>query len=67
MHTALTGQPVTVDQVDASAIRIRGLGAAQIGHLAFEAGVELHELSVQRFDLEELFFALTSEQQEPQP
>jgi ABC-2 type transport system ATP-binding protein len=53
--------------VDATGVRIRGLNAAQVGHLAFEAGVELHELSVQRFDLEELFFALTSEQQETQP
>jgi ABC-2 type transport system ATP-binding protein len=67
LHTALTGQPVTVDAVDATGVRIRGLNAAQVGHLAFEAGVELHELSVQRFDLEELFFALTSEQQETQP
>ena len=29
-------------------------------HLAFRVGVELHELSGQRFDLEELFFSLTA-------
>ena len=36
------------------------LAIGQIGHLAFVAGVELHELSTQRFDLEDLFFSLTS-------
>jgi ABC-2 type transport system ATP-binding protein len=35
------------------------MSPAQVGHLAFTAGVELHELSAQRFDLEQLFFALT--------
>jgi ABC-2 type transport system ATP-binding protein len=62
LHTALTGQPVTVEPVDATAVRVRGMSAAQLGNLAFTAGVELHELSLQRFDLEELFFALTSGQ-----
>jgi hypothetical protein len=32
---------------------------SRIGHLAITEGVELHELSVQGFDWEELFFALT--------
>jgi ABC-2 type transport system ATP-binding protein len=62
LHTALTGQPIQVEPLDATGLRIRGLSAAQVGHLAFTGGVELHELSNQRFDLEELFFALTSEQ-----
>jgi ABC-2 type transport system ATP-binding protein len=62
LHTALTGQPVTVEPVDPTAVRVRGMSAAQLGNLAFTAGVELHELSLQRFDLEELFFALTSGQ-----
>jgi ABC-2 type transport system ATP-binding protein len=60
MHTALTGQPVQVEQPDPSTLRIRGLSAEQVGHLAFTGGVELHELRVDRFDLEDLFFALTS-------
>ncbi|MBN9620853.1 MAG: ABC transporter ATP-binding protein [Actinobacteria bacterium] len=59
MHQALTGQPVQVEPVDPTSIRIRGLGLEQVGHLAFRGGVELHELSLQRFDLEDLFFALT--------
>ena len=61
MHTALTGTPVQVEQVDAGTLRIRGLSTAEIGHLAFGAGVELHELSSQRFDLEDLFFSLTQD------
>jgi ABC-2 type transport system ATP-binding protein len=66
LHAALTGQPIQVEPLDASGIRIRGLSTAQVGHLAFGAGVELYELSTQRFDLEELFFALTSEQPGPE-
>ena len=33
---------------------------AHVGDVAFTAGVELHELSKQGFDLEELFFRLTT-------
>ena len=65
LHTALTGQPVTVEPVDATAVRVKGLSIEQLGHLAFTGGVELHELSAQRFDLEDLFFALTQEAQQP--
>jgi ABC-2 type transport system ATP-binding protein len=61
LHAALTGQPVTVEQPDTSTLRIRGLTIEQVGHVAFTAGVELHELSRQRFDLEELFFSLTTD------
>jgi ABC-2 type transport system ATP-binding protein len=48
-------------RTDANTVRISGMTLAEVGHAAFSAGVELHELSAQRFDLEELFFALTSE------
>ena len=48
-----------VERPDANTLRIKDLTLAQVGHAAFTAGVELHELSAQRFDLEELFFALT--------
>jgi ABC-2 type transport system ATP-binding protein len=44
---------------DPTTLQIRGLALEQVGHLAFTAGVELHELSGQSFDLEELFFQLT--------
>jgi ABC-2 type transport system ATP-binding protein len=46
-------------------VQIRGLSLAQVGHLAFAAGVELHELSAQRFDLEQLYFALTDAGTQP--
>jgi ABC-2 type transport system ATP-binding protein len=46
-------------QADAGTVQVRNLTLAQVGHLAFTSGVELHELSLQRFDLEQLFFALT--------
>ena len=60
MHQALTGHAVQVEQPDPMSLRIRGLSVEQVGHLAFVGGVELHELSAQRLDLEDLFFALTS-------
>ena len=40
-------------------LRVRTDDLRQIGHLAFVNGVELHELSVEEFDLEQLFFSLT--------
>jgi hypothetical protein len=36
------------------------MDAAAIGHAAFVAHVELHELAVERGGLEQVFFALTS-------
>ena len=58
---ALSGGEVNVQRSDANTLQIHGLTPAEVGHAAFVAGVELHELSAQRFDLEELFFALTRE------
>ncbi len=43
-------------------LRITGVPAAAIGHAAFGAGVELHELRTERADLEQLFFSLTEGQ-----
>jgi ABC-2 type transport system ATP-binding protein len=48
-----------VSTLDASTLQVRGMSAAEVGHLAFGNGIELHELSPQRQDLEDLFFALT--------
>jgi ABC-2 type transport system ATP-binding protein len=56
---ALAAQGITAQQDDPSTLRVANVSAAQIGNLAFTAGVELHELTGQRFDLEQLFFALT--------
>jgi ABC-2 type transport system ATP-binding protein len=59
LNAALTGQSITARQSDPATLELRGMSLEQVGHLAFTAGVELHELSLQRFDLEQLFFALT--------
>ncbi|MGH3326964.1 MAG: ABC transporter ATP-binding protein [Streptomycetales bacterium] len=48
-------------------LRVTGMAAAEVGHLAFLSGVELHGLAVQRNDLEQVFFALTAEPGEAQP
>jgi ABC-2 type transport system ATP-binding protein len=58
---AVSGDGTTVQRPDANTLQIHGMSLDQVGHAAFTAGVELHELSAQRFDLEELFFALTSD------
>ena len=58
--TAALGQEGIRFETDAEGrLRIGGVEAARIGHLAFVNNVELHELSVELFDLEELFFTLT--------
>jgi ABC-2 type transport system ATP-binding protein len=56
---ALAAKGISAQQVDATGLQVRGVPSAHVGHIAFTAGVELHELSSRRFDLEELFFALT--------
>jgi ABC-2 type transport system ATP-binding protein len=60
LRDALAGTEGQVRELAPGVLEIRGLGTEQVGHLAFRAGVELHELSAQRSDLEELFFALTA-------
>ena len=56
---ALVDQGFQPQPIDGAALEVRGITAAHVGHIAFTSGVELHELSTRRFDLEELFFALT--------
>jgi ABC-2 type transport system ATP-binding protein len=51
------GSTVTVDD---GALTVSGLTAAEIGHRAFTAGVELHELRPHRSGLEEIYFQLTA-------
>jgi ABC-2 type transport system ATP-binding protein len=55
------------EQPDGTTVRVRGVDMAEVGHLAFTAGVELHELRTERFDLEELFFSLTQGTHAGQP
>jgi ABC-2 type transport system ATP-binding protein len=42
-------------------LTVHGLTAAQVGNLAFEHGVRLHELTVVRASLEEAFMELTAD------
>lgn len=42
-------------------IRVKGLTGAEVGHIAFGAGVELHQLTSERSDLERIFFELTAD------
>lgn len=46
---------------DDGSLTVTGLVAAEIGEIAFEHGICLHELSPQSASLEEAFFALTGE------
>jgi ABC-2 type transport system ATP-binding protein len=59
LNAALAGQGLRVQQTGPNTLELRDATLEQVGHIAFAAGVELHELSMQRFDLEQLFFALT--------
>jgi ABC-2 type transport system ATP-binding protein len=56
--TALDGR-AEVEHTDDGALRITGMPADEIGHLAFTEQVELHQLATTRGDLEDIFFALT--------
>ena len=55
----LSRHGVRWEATEDGALRVRIDNPAIVGHIAFQAGVELHELRVDRFDLEQLFFALT--------
>jgi ABC-2 type transport system ATP-binding protein len=70
---ALSRHGVRWEGTEDGALRVRIDNPATVGHIAFQAGVELHELRVDRFDLEQLFFSLTrgeyatAEPTEPNP
>ena len=51
---------VQVERSGADVVRVTGMDAAAVGHLAFLERVELHELAAERSDLERIFFALTN-------
>jgi ABC-2 type transport system ATP-binding protein len=61
VERAAGSNPGQVIDLAPGVLQIRGLTTDQVGHAAFGAGVELHELTAQRSDLEELFFALTAQ------
>jgi ABC-2 type transport system ATP-binding protein len=57
-----------IQQTGPDSLRVTGMAPAEVGHLACVEGLELHQLTPQRGDLEQVFFALTtqpSQDQEP--
>src|SRR6476620_9056829 len=58
LREALTPYVVTVVE---GGLRVEGVSTEQVGHLAHERGVELHELTAEASDLERIFLDLTGE------
>jgi len=61
---------VEIERTGPDRLRVTGMQAAEVGHLAFAERVELHQLTAERSDLEQVFFALTVQaghDQEPAP
>jgi ABC-2 type transport system ATP-binding protein len=60
------GEALRADErTEAGQIRVVGATPAQVGHLAFEGGVELHELVAEASDLERTFLEMTQETHGP--
>jgi len=59
LRELLAGPDVAVTVVDGGALEVSGLTAEQIGDLAAERGLRLHELTPQQASLEEAFMELT--------
>ena len=64
---ALANAGAEVTRSGSAELRVKGMPAAAIGHAAFTAGVELHELRTEKADLEQLFFTLTQGQYASSP
>ena len=60
LTTALTGQKATVTKGESGELLVAGVDAPAVGRAALAAGVELHELTMERPDLERVFLELTS-------
>jgi ABC-2 type transport system ATP-binding protein len=62
LTTALASLNPTITPLPDGALMVSGLDAAQVGHAAFLAQLELHELTSERADLEQVFLQLTAGQ-----
>jgi ABC-2 type transport system ATP-binding protein len=60
LAAALTPAQATVSPLPDGALLITGADTATVGHAAFTAGVELHELVGEKADLEQVFLQLTA-------
>jgi ABC-2 type transport system ATP-binding protein len=60
LTAALSEHQATVTPLADGALLVSGLDVATVGHAAFTASVELHELAGERADLEQVFLQLTA-------
>ena len=60
----LSAQGATVDRVDTTTAELRGVTCREVGELAAQHGVALHELSPQTGSLEDAFLKVTADVQE---
>ncbi|WP_127497746.1 ABC transporter ATP-binding protein [Actinoplanes solisilvae] len=60
LTAALATLGATVTPAPDGSLLVHGAEAAAIGHAAFTAGVELHELATEQGDLEQVFLQLTA-------
>ncbi len=61
LSTLLGRRRVRAERTGPDELRVTGMDAPGVGHLAFTEGVELHALSTEADDLERVFFTLTGE------
>ncbi len=59
LNKALLSANASISEINDEGIRVSGMSAAEIGDLAFAAGVAVHELTPERASLEEVFMELT--------
>ncbi|GAA2547014.1 ATP-binding cassette domain-containing protein [Winogradskya consettensis] len=60
LAAALTAAAGHVTTLPDEALSVTGLDPARIGHIAFTSGIELHELTGEKADLEQVFLQLTA-------
>ena len=61
LRAALEREGLAVTEAPDGALVVEGADAAQVGEIAFAAGVPLHELAARSTSLEEAFLALTTD------
>ena len=59
--TEASANGIRVERTGPDTVKVTGLPAAEIGHLACAQRIELHQLTTQHGDLEQVFFALTTD------
>jgi ABC-2 type transport system ATP-binding protein len=67
LTAALAAEGVDVGPAGDERLRVVGVASDRVGDIAFAAGVPLHELATESQSLEDVFFALTAAEPEPEP